>query len=370
MIVWCNANMWMGHCFVLACTAVLTMGTVRAQGRIVPPEVNENPSARFMRDGLGDPQPLANLPAKIQAGDGKITLWADFEAGHETGVPLYLINKTNAPTSFSVQDKAPYIKLEYKDEDGLWTRAQAHVSSWCGNSYYHVPLPPQQFFVFRGYRAAAGVKRTVRYADSKSEVLTSNSGEGLVSDADLKAVSLDDLTIGEMPDAVLEALIIDERQGRLCASQERIEAIRSMILFPKNEAVLRVVRDVREWVRPVINFPMRDEVLGAIDDTLAYQWPAKGPAQPALQVCIDRIVSPAATGNVISEAFAWRLIGDLLAWPQRHSIPPSMKDPGKWTKLIPAAVKASKAGNPAFGQGPESVLKSEWIINPTARKEK
>src|SRR5689334_16626404 len=87
------------------------------------------------RANLAWAQPLVELPKHIAAPAGKLTLYADFVAKEEGGVPLYVINRSDAPVCFMSQDSDIYLKLERQAADGRWERAQSHVGSDCGVSY-------------------------------------------------------------------------------------------------------------------------------------------------------------------------------------------------------------------------------------------
>lgn len=108
-------------------------------------EESKAPSANF-NNFLNFPAPDVSLPKNVVAPEGKLTLFADFDATDGRGVPLYLVNRTFQKVSLSAQDSDIYVKLEYRRKDGVWERAQVHVGSDCGNSYVNVDLPPRQYF--------------------------------------------------------------------------------------------------------------------------------------------------------------------------------------------------------------------------------
>jgi len=88
---------------------------------------------------------------------------------------------------FEAQDGRPYVKLQAKEEDGSWARAQGHVFSWCGNSYFATPkLSDGHFLELRGLSAPAGEMREVRYRLYGRDVV-SNAGKGRVDPAEVRA---------------------------------------------------------------------------------------------------------------------------------------------------------------------------------------
>lgn len=141
-------------------------------------------------------RPLADLPAGVAAPDGKLTMFADFEAKKDGFVPVYVVNRTAKPVLLPAQDGDPFLKLEGRAQDGAWERAQSHMHSWCGNSYFPMPkLAPQTFHVFRGKTAAAGRKTKVRYRLYSLVPLVSNVGEGLVDPKEIEAAKRDRMAV-------------------------------------------------------------------------------------------------------------------------------------------------------------------------------
>ncbi len=140
------------------------------------------------------------LPAHVDAPDGQVTLYADYGGVQTDGyVPVYLVNKSADALTIEAQDGDIYLKLQYQDEDGNWIRAQPHRYSWCGNSYYEVELQPGFFVLLRGYQPINGVAQTVRYrAYAQSVEIVSNSGMGVVAEADIQNASTDAMSIQDM----------------------------------------------------------------------------------------------------------------------------------------------------------------------------
>ena len=139
------------------------------------------------------------LPSHVEAPDGQVSLYADYGGVQSDGrVPVYLVNKTSEALVLDAQDGDIYLKLQYQDADGNWVRAQPHGYSWCGVSYREWELPPGRYLLFRGYQPINGAAQTVRYrAYSQSMEIVSNSGMGVVAEADIRLASNDVLSIEE-----------------------------------------------------------------------------------------------------------------------------------------------------------------------------
>lgn len=138
-----------------------------------------------------------SLPATVKAPEGKLTLYADYADKRPGGVVLYLVNRTKEGVELDSQDNDIYIKLECKNQDGTWVRAQTHFYSWCGNSYTVIPkIEPGDFVRLLGYEPAEGKEREVRFKRyAKTYALVSNVGRLKVSDKDVKAAAEDRMAI-------------------------------------------------------------------------------------------------------------------------------------------------------------------------------
>jgi len=130
--------------------------------------------------------PLSKLPAQVKAPADKLTLFADYGDVRREEVALYLVNRTGKKLSFESQDGQLYIKLQAKEKNGTWARAQGHLFSWCGNSYFmHPELPHGHFLRLRGHYPGKGETREVRYRFYGND-LVSNVGQGRVDPAEIK----------------------------------------------------------------------------------------------------------------------------------------------------------------------------------------
>jgi hypothetical protein len=311
--------------------------------------------------------PVVELPASVPAPEGKLTLWADFDSDDSKGVPLYLVNRTNEDLSLDSQDHDLCIKLEYRDDkSGSWKRAQAHLSSWCGNSYYPVSLPAQQFFTFHGYKAANGEKVSVRYA-KRDGTLVSNEDKGLVLKSDLEAVANDSLTAREVPFGFSNLLEYEKEPASTSRTRlsQRANAVRALRWYPRNEPVRRAVLKLQAAVIQEPKIPERKDLLAAIDDYLARLDEPKPDVVELNRICIARIQGDAETGKSMLEETAWELLkvpsrGDVLAR--------SFSDPEIWRPLIVPAVARIKEHTKQRGIGNEHmILSAGWIIDAVVR---
>lgn len=139
------------------------------------------------------------LPGHIEAREGQVSLFADYGSIQTNGrVPVYLINKSSEDLVLNTQDGDIYLKLQYQDSDGNWVRAQPHGYSWCGNSYMTRTVRPGYYVVVSGYQPNNGVPRTVRYKLYSQDIkISSNPGDGVVADTDIKRASSDVMSIRE-----------------------------------------------------------------------------------------------------------------------------------------------------------------------------
>jgi WG repeat protein len=72
----------------------------------------------------------------------------DSFAGLFTGHPIYVMNTTKDTVQFNTQDNLLYMKMQALDGKGVWKDIDYLPSSWCGNSYYQVPLAPAAYWKF------------------------------------------------------------------------------------------------------------------------------------------------------------------------------------------------------------------------------
>ncbi|HYG78446.1 MAG TPA: hypothetical protein VEK08_25825 [Planctomycetota bacterium] len=145
------------------------------------------------------PKPVSALPRQVTAGDGTVSLFADYAHAKDDQITLYLVNKTKSAMSFPAQDGDLYIKLERQLPDRDWERAQTHAYSWCGNSYHSVDLKPNEFIALKGIYKKTGKAGVVRYRSFENLSLISNSGQGFVDEAQVLAARVDDMSKRHVP---------------------------------------------------------------------------------------------------------------------------------------------------------------------------
>lgn len=351
---------YMNTCVILSCF-VLSGASLALEEQPI-----KNPSALHQAQ-VGRPVPVVELPAGIPAPEGKLTLWADYDSATPTAVPLYLVNRTNEDISLDSQDHDLYIKLEYQDgKTGAWKRAQAHLSSWCGNSYYAVSLPARQYFAFHGYRAAEGEKMKVRYAKADG-TLVSNEGTGLISKADLDAVAVDSMTAREVPWELTRLLVYDDKPGMAASVTlpQRISAVRSLRWYPRNAPVRNAVLKLQAALIPMPKNPERDELMEAIEDYLARFNEPKPDAVELNEICIARIRGDADAVKSMPEEIAW----ELLKVPGREgSLNKRFSDPEIWRPLIAPAVARLKLRIHEIGFGADhAILSTGWIVDAVVK---
>ncbi|MGE3800433.1 MAG: WG repeat-containing protein [Candidatus Kapaibacterium sp.] len=69
-------------------------------------------------------------------------------AGEYPGMILYVVNRTSDTVVFQAQDSRLYLKLQARDMRGEWRDIEYLPSSWCGNSYHYLYLPPETYWNF------------------------------------------------------------------------------------------------------------------------------------------------------------------------------------------------------------------------------
>ncbi len=139
------------------------------------------------------------LPSHIEAPDGRVSLFADYGSLQGDGrVPVYLVNKSAQDLVLNTQDGDIYLKLQFKDSDGNWVRAQPHGYSWCGNSYTKRTVPAGHYLLVSGYQPINGVVHTVRYRLYSQDIdVVSNTGDGVIAELDIQRASSDVMSIRE-----------------------------------------------------------------------------------------------------------------------------------------------------------------------------
>lgn len=68
--------------------------------------------------------------------------------GGYMGMAVYLFNTSKDTAFFDAQDSRLELKMQAKDEKGKWQDIEYLPSSWCGNSYHTLYLPPESYWDF------------------------------------------------------------------------------------------------------------------------------------------------------------------------------------------------------------------------------
>lgn len=101
----------------------------------------------------------------------------EFNEGYpySTSRLVEFINLSSDTIIASAQDSRLNSVIEAKNEDGEWVSIQTYRSSWCGNSYHHVYLPPGNEWTWRIPEFEGGLKTELRVAIYN--VMTWENGE-------------------------------------------------------------------------------------------------------------------------------------------------------------------------------------------------
>lgn len=256
------------------------------------------------------------LPDNIPAPDGKLTVFAVPNDGNEDGATLYLVNRTGETVSLPSQDGDLYFKLEFRDGEGRWTRAQNHLDSGCGNSYFPKKLLSGQHFVFAGYLPVEGEVAKVRYRCAKNPDLVSNEIEGRFLEEDRIAATFDVLEAADVPPSIREYFFVQGLYyGRFLQNEKPqtrgfVEAFELISLRAGNVYYRRLAERL---LRVLPEGAAETEDLRAILDR---PWPERVEPEAYFLKCLEVASSPQSetlTDQPGRAAFAWWAIGDALA---------------------------------------------------------
>ena len=95
------------------------------------------------------PRPLAEIRDVLAATDGLHVLALVDQArpfGKHDGFRVIVANASGAPVQFDAQDSRLGIIHEAVDPSGKWAPIEYLPSSWCGNSYHTLTLPPRSYW--------------------------------------------------------------------------------------------------------------------------------------------------------------------------------------------------------------------------------
>jgi hypothetical protein len=302
------------------------------------------PSARF-RVSAGAPSPNVSLPAHVGAKTGELTLFADFAHADESGVPLFLVNRTNNKVSLGSEDGDVYIKLERQLTTGEWKRAQAHDYSWCGNSYGGLSLSSGMHYRLHGYRPIHGKPAKVRYASYGSLPVSSNIGDGIFAPEDVADAQLDRMPLQNVPGSVSRWFEINHprRQQKLSTL---VAALRMAELMGEMPAIRT---GAQRWVEELENLedlaPEEQRALPLIREILKRNWGRSDSLQRLLERSFAAVKSANKTtaefGSLEKESvLTWNVIREIgaietSAYSQSHVFRRS--DPAVWKQVLQLA---------------------------------
>lgn len=215
------------------------------------------------------------MPPYVHAPAGQLTLFADYKHAHDNGILLYLVNRTDRSLAFRPQgDGDPCIRLESQRDDGAFERAQLHIPSDCGNSYFYWPIVKRgEFSRMLGYQPANGERRPVRYRmylndvyvvdDSQSSNLlwrqemtltkipievVSNLGQGLVNILEIKTARYDSLALG-----------FGDYEAVKEMASGRVKATAPKARWSRNDAVEALARFATDSAADLVHSMVEDE---------------------------------------------------------------------------------------------------------------
>jgi hypothetical protein len=147
-------------------------------------------SAIVDRQALGGFAPSDNYPKRLDqpAPADAISLIALPEVtatfdGPFQGFRVVLANTTRKAVPFQAADSRLSIVREALDSEGNWKPIEYLPSSWCGNSYHRVFLPPDHYWLFAAPVYEGPFDTTMRfvlYVDHEAEPIYSNTFHGSI----------------------------------------------------------------------------------------------------------------------------------------------------------------------------------------------
>lgn len=106
----------------------------------------------------------------------------------EDDFTLFLKNFSSDTVQFAAQDSRLYMKLQAIDREGKWRDIEYLPSSWCGNSYHTIALPPGYYWEFNLPKYQGEFETSIRVelsrfntTSGKNEIMYSNEFPGSVN---------------------------------------------------------------------------------------------------------------------------------------------------------------------------------------------
>ncbi len=186
-------------------------------------------------------RPVSELPARVAAAAGQLTLYADYAGAAGEQVPVYLVNRTGAAIVLDTQDGDPYLVRDVRI-DGAWVRAEPFAYSFCGLSYYQVRIAPEHFLLVAGRASREGEPAPVRFRLAQHGAV-SNVGAGRFSREQVLAAAHDVMAMRSAGARAIEDALV---RTPPFPAHERVAAFHRLRGLPAQEAMpiaLRVLGD-------------------------------------------------------------------------------------------------------------------------------
>ena len=135
---------------------------------IVSAAAEDTKSANLTDMGIGLCVARKPIPAPTAASDGELSLLvlpaeAATFAKTYSGVRVLLCNRTSKEISVPTCDAVLGLIQEAQDAQGDWKPIERQTTSWCGNSYFSIPLPPGQAWQLSAPKYTGTLKTKLRF---------------------------------------------------------------------------------------------------------------------------------------------------------------------------------------------------------------
>lgn len=320
----------------------------------------------------GQGRAVVELEERVPAPPGRITMYADFAARGERGVPIYLINRTAEPLRPSFN-----LRLEYRREDGGWERAEVEAIAFPGADRRSALLEPGRYWRFYGYVPEQGKKARVRYVFYEGATRISNEGEGLVAPEEVEQARVDWRSEQEIPADLADLVCLRESYASQAPPvTKRVAALRLAHAFG-HPAIFQMA--IQEWQAALAageQTAARRREAAAVAEVLARPWPA----QPSPIALFERCVKALERGPQKENAefgapenepeLVWSLLTDLAQWafdPQHFLFSRKttvLKDPSLWLPVT-GKIKETLAVHPEYDGYVSVILCLRRLVDET-----
>ena len=324
---------------VLSCVLTcLTLGRLLAQDEATE---DHRPQAKW------GPSANVELPTRVKAEPGKLTLYADFDHPDESGIPLFLVNRTNSIIDVDKKDVEDVIKLERQLPSGQWERVQSHRYSDCGvTSGVTSGLPSGMHFKLHGYRVTKGEPATVRYTVYSGTPISSNGGTGFFLLSDLEAARTDRMTLLLVPNSIKSMFDPDFRPAEIHHAK-RLLALKLASFLGEIPAIRK---DAEIWLQDLESTTTRSEEQSTtrlqLHEILEKPWGKRTGFNSMVEYCLESLrkskISPAKYGSPDSErGFLWEVIAEAarieIRIPKALQLYPAV-EPSIWKQILVLAL--------------------------------